>query len=53
MIKGIYADEAHQLHPEQWVNVYHLDFMGRAIYHSTYTVGECATGNLAQGITNN
>ena len=28
MIKGIYADEADKLNPEQWVNVYHVDFMG-------------------------
>jgi hypothetical protein len=29
MIKGIYADEADKLHPEQWVNVYHIDFNSR------------------------
>jgi hypothetical protein len=38
VIKGIYADEADKLHPEQWVNVYHLDFMGRAIFHSSCQV---------------
>lgn len=40
MIKGIYADEADQLHPEQWVNVYHIDFMGKAIFHSSCQVKE-------------
>jgi hypothetical protein len=24
--------------PEQWVNVYHLDFMGKAIFHSSCQV---------------
>ena len=38
MIGGIYADEAYKLNPDQWVNVYHLDFMGRAIYHSSCQV---------------
>jgi hypothetical protein len=38
MIKGIYADEASSLHPEQWVNVYHLDFTGKAIFHSSCQV---------------
>jgi hypothetical protein len=37
MIKGIYADKADQLHPEQWVNVYHL-FLNRAIYQSSCQV---------------
>lgn len=40
MIKGIYADEADKLDPEQWVNVYHLDFLGKAIYHSSCQVKE-------------
>jgi len=31
MIKGIWADEADQLHPEQWVNVYEVSPLG-AIY---------------------
>ena len=38
MIKGIYANEVDLLHPEQWVNVYHIDFTGRAIYHSSCQV---------------
>lgn len=38
MIKGIYADEADKLHPEQWVNVYEIDVCGRAIYHSSCQV---------------
>lgn len=38
MIKGIYADEADRLHPEQWVNIYHVDFMGEAIFHSSCQV---------------
>jgi hypothetical protein len=40
MIKGIYADEADELHPEQWVNVYKIDVYGRAIYHSSCQVNE-------------
>lgn len=40
MIKGIYADEADKLYPKQWVNVYHIDFMERAIYHSSCQVKE-------------
>ena len=40
MIKGIYAEEADQLHPEQWVNVYEIDVCGRAIYHSSCQVKE-------------
>jgi hypothetical protein len=38
MIKRIYADEADKLNPEQWVNIYHLDFMGKAIFHSSCQV---------------
>jgi hypothetical protein len=38
MIKRIYADEADKLNPEQWVNVYHVDFMGEAIFHSSCQV---------------
>jgi hypothetical protein len=38
MIKGIYALEADKLHPEQWVNVYRIDFMGKAIFHSSCQV---------------
>ena len=38
MIKGIYADEADRLHPEQWVNIYHQGFMGEAIFHSSCQV---------------
>ncbi len=40
MIKGIYADEADKLHPEQWVNVYEIDVTGRAIFHSSCQVKE-------------
>lgn len=40
MIKGIYADEADKLNPEQWVNVYQIDFTGRAIFHSSCQVEE-------------
>ena len=40
MIKGIYADEADKLHPEQWVNVYQIDSTGRAIFHSSCQVKE-------------
>jgi hypothetical protein len=40
MINGVYADEAYKLDPEQWVNVYHLDFMDEAIYHSSCQVKE-------------
>ena len=40
MIKGIYADEADKLYPEQWVNVYKIDVCGRAIYHSSCQVKE-------------
>ncbi len=31
-IKGIYADEADKLDPEQWVNVYRIDSAGEASY---------------------
>ena len=31
MIKGIYADEANKINPEQWVNVYYLDLIGKVI----------------------
>jgi hypothetical protein len=40
MIKGIYADEADKLNPEQWVNVYEIDVCGRAIFHSSCQVKE-------------
>lgn len=40
MIKGVYADEAYKLHPEQWVNVYSIDVFDRAIYHSSCQVKE-------------
>lgn len=40
MIKGIYADEADKLHPEQWVNVYQIDVTDGAIYHSSCQVKE-------------
>jgi hypothetical protein len=37
MIKGIWADEANQFHPEQWVNVYEISPLG-AIYYSSCQV---------------
>lgn len=40
MIKGIYADEADKLHPEQWVNVYQIDVCGRATYYDSCQVKE-------------
>jgi hypothetical protein len=40
MIKGIYADEADKLHPEQWVNVYELDMCGRATFYCSCQVKE-------------
>jgi hypothetical protein len=38
MINVIYQLRLHKLHPEQWVNVYHIDFMGEAIFHSSCQV---------------
>jgi hypothetical protein len=38
MIRGIYASEADKLHPEQWVNVYRIDFMGKTIFRSSCQV---------------
>ncbi len=40
MIKGIYADEAHKLHPDQWVNVYEIDVCGRAVFYCSCQVKE-------------
>jgi hypothetical protein len=40
MIKGIYADEADKLHPEQWVNVYQIDVCGRATFYCSCQVKE-------------
>ena len=55
MIKGIYADEADQLHPDghlkvrratthpcpqQWVNVYEIDVCGRATFYCSCQVKE-------------
>ena len=45
MIKGIYADEADRLNPEQWVNVYQIDVCGRATYHSSCQVQELDLDN--------
>lgn len=38
MIKGIYADEAYLLHPEQWLNVYEIDVCGKANFYCTCQV---------------
>ena len=45
MIQGIYADEADRLDPEQWVNVYQINSIGRAIYHSSCQVKELDLDN--------
>lgn len=45
MIKGIYADEAHKLNPEQWVNVYYLMLNDKAIFHSSCQVKELNLDN--------
>ena len=45
MIEGIYADEANQLNPEQWVNVYWINSIGRANYHSCCQVKELDLDN--------
>jgi hypothetical protein len=37
MIQGIWADEADQLDPNQWVNVYEINSIG-AIYYDTCQV---------------
>ncbi len=37
-IKGIYADEADKLDPEQWVNIYRVYNEVRPIYHSSCQV---------------
>jgi hypothetical protein len=38
MIKGIYAEDRHLLHPDQWVNVYMLGECDRASYYSSAQV---------------
>lgn len=40
MIKGIYAEFAEQLNPEQWVNVYEIDVCGRAVFYCSCQVKE-------------
>lgn len=40
MIRGIYAEDADQLNPEQWVNVYYLMLSDKAIFHSSCQVKE-------------
>ncbi len=48
MIKGVYADEANKLNPEQWVNIYHVDFMGEAIFHSSCQVKDLNLSALSK-----
>ncbi|NJO85298.1 MAG: hypothetical protein HC818_00035 [Synechococcaceae cyanobacterium RM1_1_27] len=38
VIRGIYAEDAHQLHPDQWVNTYIIDDRGGASYYHTCQV---------------
>ena len=45
MIRGIYADEAYKLNPDQWVNVYYLMLGYKAIFHSSCQVKELNLDN--------
>lgn len=43
MICGIWATEADRLEPQQWVNIWQVDVMGRACYYATCQVLELPT----------
>ena len=45
MIRGIYAEDADKLNPEQWVNVYYLMLCDKAIFHSSCQVKELNLDN--------
>jgi hypothetical protein len=40
MIRGIWAEDAHTLNPEQWVNVYEVGVMDDAVFQLTCQVKE-------------
>ena len=45
MIRGIYAEDADRLNPEQWVNVYYLMISNKAIFHSSCQVKDLKLDN--------
>ncbi|MEG4197354.1 hypothetical protein [Microcoleus sp. Pol12A5] len=40
MIRGIPATESHNLHPEQWVNIYELGIAGDAEFYDCCQVSD-------------
>ena len=52
MIKGIYAEDADKLNPEQWVNVYYLMLSDKAIFHSSCQVKELNLDNKPTWVFN-
>lgn len=40
MINGVWADEAHRLRPDVWVNIWEVDDMGQTTFYGDCRVSE-------------